>query len=315
MKRLMQCIVFAAFFWIPFYVFVRHLRFTETTSLIAVAVGVLPFLLLFFPFFNALASRVSKLKIAGVEFEFGKEVLAAVESSGAQVDYIDFAFREGRELLYGKANLSTFTATVSRYQNNPRKRVILVLDVSQSEQISLPMLLFQVVVMSSLLDLRAILFIDSSESRLDGKLIGALSPSDACRSLESWIGDGVIRNLLQTIAEGSQRGDRVEAWWNEFSHKAGLAQMPNSKVWLAETSFRSVFPTLERNVLELPLTDSGLVRFASFLANRKTDLVILVRDGNPVNVRTINSIAREIAESTLRVMLRRTDSRLPGGSQ
>jgi len=87
--------------------------------------------------------------------------------------------------------------------------------------------------------------------------------------------------------------------------------MPNSKVWLAETSFRSVFPTLERNVLELPLTDSGLVRFASFLANRKTDLVILVRDGNPVNVRTINSIAREIAESTLRVMLRRTDSRLP----
>lgn len=137
--------------------------------------GVLPFLLLFFPFFNALAGRVSKLKIAGFEFEFGKEVLAAVESSQAQVEHMSLAFGEGRGLLYGKANLSTFSSTLSRYQHNPRKRVILVLDVSESEQISLPMLLFQIVVMNSFVDLRAILFIDSSETQLDAKLIGTLS--------------------------------------------------------------------------------------------------------------------------------------------
>ena len=102
------------------------------------------------------------------------------------------------------------------------------------------------------------------------------------------------------------RGD-LEAFinktWNAFSHDSFFHEQEKN-LWLSNEVFRLVFADhLEVNLLPFPLTESDYGKFLTYL-QRPNNHLILIKDETIVNVRSVDSVAREIARSAVLALMR-----------
>lgn len=294
-------IVFCIAFWVPLWLLVKKGGFSETIALIAAAVGIVPFSLLFVPVFvsvfKAIVKRIKSIKIAGIEID----LLNVVEQAFERETTVQFSVSidRGRESLHGKGNLDDFKDLIARYIAQPKKRFVLLLDLNPQGNISLPMVYFQSRILLKLFNLRALLFMNTAEITIDNRILGTMSPDRALQLINNHI-EGIDKAFIESdrIAKDYQNIYGIKDHWNDFF---GLLTKPNNlEEWrLSLLSYRNIFAAYtQRNILPYPLAESNYSDLLSYLKSGN-DHLILIKNCEVVNVRTIDKVAREIVSSTL----------------
>jgi hypothetical protein len=327
--KVIAYVVFAVLFWIPFWLFVRVLQFNQQTALIAASIGAVVLLLIFAPAFQRFVGGISSMKIGPLEFAFRE----AVEAPGNEGEFVGAgALIDGREIVYPKASLGTFSTWVQDRIGDPARRVVMTVDVSYEAHVYLPMLYFQAMIMAELFDLRAFLFLDSTLEREDAQILGTAPASAGLQALDDYIVQIIgqkqgadfksgkcIRVMFKTewhrVAPEIPKGGLamlVGEVWRRFLEALGLVAS-DIDLGMNPGRFRSVFKDqLEKNLLNYPLDPDGLVRFIGYLSPGYHHVVLVDRQGSR-HVRTIDRIAREIARKAFSSSLRSRQTGIQSG--
>lgn len=299
-RRALLYVVFAAFFWAPLFLLVRYGGFGQNTALIAASIGVIPLLLLFVPLFENLFERVSSVKVAGVEVEFGQAIARSI--APAESEMVHPKLDLGREMVYEKASLDEFVGLVGQHYPQRTKRLVLAVDLKQGSDISIPMLYFQAMHLANFFDLRAFLFLDTRHEESEAKILGTIPGWQGRYLLVGRFKSLLIayKKSIGDVQDPSYEGLSVflHKSWSRFSN-ALSNDHALQEARLSGELFRSIFgEKLERCVLSYPMREEEYPLLYQYLDKTHNHL-ILVSDGEVVNVRTIDRVTREMVRSLL----------------
>jgi hypothetical protein len=298
LSRLIAYLFIATVFWIPLYYLVKILGFYENIALIAVSIGILPLLFLFVPAFQSLIDRISSFKLPGFEIEFKKAIEESVRGNG--IEQVPFIIDQGKEHMYDKADMPKFLETIRRFFPIPSTRLVLSIDLINGNEIFLPMVYFQSRKLLSLFDLRAIFFIDSRHKTIERHVLGTLDPNKALELIDKYIGDldnayKIAMNQNLDTVHHDEDFDNLTLRWQIFFNQIFNK---NINLTLTDEVFRSVFSDhLEVNIISYPFDDYGLL--LNYLDPSRKHL-ILIRGNEIINVRSIDRVAREIAQIAIK---------------